>query len=286
VPRSLSFAQDAQYREVRAIALAEMTQIVGVLPRRVAELVVALPAAALARSLVALDGDLAGDSLRLAALTALRRFGVEPVLGAGGAAMRQGPLLVVANHPGLFDALALFAAVDRDDLATLAARRPLFEVLPNLRRRLLAIDPGAAGGLAVRTALRHLRGGGAILHFPAGGIEPDPRVAPRGTPLLRPWQPGLDVLLAAAARACPSLRVVAALVSGVISPRALATARVLGRSEGLTDALVPLIQLTLPGFGDSAVRVRFGPVEPARGHGAIRLRAQIEEMASAAASAP
>lgn len=173
----------------------------------------------------------------------------------------------------------------RDDSTTLAARRPLLEALPNLRRRLLAIDPGAAGGLAIRHALRHLRRGGAVLHFPAGRIEPDPRVAPRGAPLLEPWKPGLDVLLAAAARACPGLRVAAALVSGVISPRALAVARALGRSDGLTSALVPLIQLTFPGFGDAAVRVRFGPAEPAGGDSAAQLRARLEAMAEAAATA-
>ncbi len=167
---------------------------------------------------------------------------------------------------------------------TLAAQRPLFDALPNLRRRLLAIDPGAAGGLAIRRAVRHLRGGGAILHFPAGRIEPDPRVAPRGEPLLQPWRPGLDVLLAAAARACPELRVAAALVSGVISPRALAVARALGRAGGLTDALVPLIQLTFPGFGDARVRVRFGPAEAAGGDGAARLRAGVEAMAAAEAA--
>ena len=292
----------AHYPAVRAIALAEMAQIAGGrLPgRRLAELVFSLPASVLARSLVALDRDLAGASLRLAALAALRRFGVDPALELAAGAVpirlldagetplpRRGPLLVVANHPGLFDALALFAAADRDDLVTLAARRPLFEALPNLRRRLLAIDPGAAGGLALRHALRHLRRGGAVLHFPAGRIEPDPSVTPRGAPLLQPWKPGLGLLLAAAARSCPDLRVATALVSGVISPRALAVAGALGRTLGLTDALVPLIQLTFPGFGDAAVRVRFGPAEPvdrAAGDAAPRLRARIEAMATTAAA--
>ncbi len=192
---------------------------------------------------------------------------------------------MVANHPGLFDALALFAAIGRDDLATLAARRPLFDALPNVRRRLLAIEPGAAGGLALRRALHHLRRGNALLHFPAGRIEPDPRVAPPGTPLLQPWKPGLDVLLAAAARTCPDLRVATALVSGVISRRALAAAGALARANGLTDALVPLLQLSLPGFKDVAVRVRFGPVELPGAAASLRLRAIIEEMAGEANAA-
>jgi hypothetical protein len=282
MPASPAFARRD---EVEAIALAEMARIAGSSPlrRRLSAVALALPAAALARSLVALDRDLAGASLQDAARAALRRYGVD--LGhrsVVGAVPARGPLLVVANHPGLFDALALFSAVGRDDLATLAARRPLFDALPNLRRRLLAIDPGA-GGLALQEARAHLHAGGAVLHFPAGRIEPDPRVAPRGAPLLGPWKPGLGLLLASAARDLPDLRVVVALVSGVISRRALALARALGRGGGITDALVPLIQLTLPGFGDAEVRVRFGTDQPPAAEGGPRLRAELEEMAGAAA---
>jgi hypothetical protein len=282
VPGSPAFARLA---EVQAIALAEMELVAGGrLPRRLRAAMLAVPAAALARHLVALDGDLARGSLRSAALATLRRYGVTPKFdGGGGAVPRRGPLLVVANHPGLFDALALFAAIGRDDLATLAARRPLLDALPNLRRRLLGIDPGAAGGLALRRALHHLRGGGALLHFPAGQIEPDPRVAPRGAPLLLPWKPGLGALLTAASRPCPGLLAGPALVTGVISPRALAAARILrGRTDALTDALVPLLQLTFPGFGDADVRVRFGPFEPPGPEGASVLRARLEAMASGA----
>src|SRR5215212_5489876 len=62
-------------------------------------------------------------------------------LGAGGAWMlermarsvevegqenipRQGPLLLVANHPGLTDTVVLFAAIPRSDLRVVAAERP------------------------------------------------------------------------------------------------------------------------------------------------------------------
>jgi hypothetical protein len=102
-------------------------------------------------------------------------------------------------------------------------------------------------------------------------------------PLLAPWKRGLDLLLSATARTLPELRVAVALVSGVISPRAVAVAGVLGRAGGLTDALVPLIQLTLPGFGDAEVRVRFGPAQAPGAKDGPRLRAELEDMAGAAA---
>jgi hypothetical protein len=285
---------EARHAEVRAIALAEMAALVagrGPLARRMAALALGIPAGALARSLVALDRDLARGTMREAALLRLEHYGVDARLGAtriralsaGDAPLPQtGPLVVVSNHPGLFDALALFAAAGREDLATLAARRPLLSALPNLSRRLLTIDPGAAGAAAIKKALRHLRGGGALLHFPAGRIEPDPRVTPRGVPLIHPWKAGIDTLLAAGARACPELRVCAAVVSGVISRRALRLSGLLGREGGLTDALVPLLALTFPGFADVDVRVRFGAVEAAGAGSGERLRAAAEAMAEAA----
>lgn len=272
----------ARFDEVRAIALAEMAQIAAGSPwlRRGAEMALGVPASALARSLCALDRDLAGAALPKAARAALWRYGVDPWVD--GALPREGPLVVIANHPGLFDALALFTAIGRDDLATLAARRPLLEALPNVRRRLLPIDPGAAGAFALRRAVKHLEKGGALLHFPAGRIEPDPRVAPAGASLLSPWKPGLDAILASAARAVPGLRVAVAVVSGVISPRALAVARVLGRGDGLTDALVPLIQLTLPGFGDARVRVQLSSAEPPGADAVAALSGRLRDMAEAA----
>lgn len=282
----------AREAEVFGIALAEMAQIAGgssLFAQRAARAALRLPAAALARSLVALDRDLARGTLREAAIARLHHYGAAARVerdGGGGPlsigafepAPREGPLLVVSNHPGLFDALALFAAIGREDLAILAARRPLFDALPNLRRRLLVIEPGAEGGVALRKAMRHLGRGGALLHFPAGRIEPDPRVAAPGAALLLPWQPGLGALLAS--RRAAAMAVIPAVVSGVISRRALAIARAVGRAGALTDALVPLLQLTLPGFADVDVRVRFGEVEPG---GAVdcgaALRARLLSMA-------
>lgn len=295
---------EARIVEVFAIAHGEMVELAargGPLGRWALARALEIPAGALARSLVALDRDLARGSLRDAALGRLRHYGVEARLDLGAGRLvrlaaldpsrpplpEAGPLLVVANHPGLFDALALFAAIGRDDLAILAARRPLLAALPNLARRLLLIEPGASGSMALKKALRHLRGGGALLHFPAGRIEPDPLVSPRGTPLLLPWKAGLDTLLDAATRLLPALRVAPALVSGVISPRALALARTAGWAGGdaLTDALVPLLQLTFPGFRDAAIRVRLGADRPVSAELGAALREELSQMALAACPA-
>ena len=273
-------AGDARYAEVYAIAHEEM---IAMAPRRsgIAQRAIAaglrVPAAMLARSLTALDHDLARRSLADSARRRLAHYGATLELDRRSAALpASGPLLVVSNHPGLFDALALFASTGRDDLSILAARRPLLTALPNLSRRLLSIDPGASGGVALKKAVRHLRAGGALLHFPAGQIEPDPRVAPGDRALLLPWKPGLDTLLAVAARGREDVRVVVAAVSGVVSRRALALSTFASRgADKLTDAFVPLLQLTVPGFADARICVRFGVARHAQEGAAASLRAEL-----------
>jgi hypothetical protein len=246
-----------------------------------------VPAVMLARSLTALDHDLARRSLADSAQRRLAHYGATLTIDRRSPSVpASGPLVVVSNHPGLFDALALFATVGatgRDDLSILAARRPLLTALPNLSRRLLSIDPGASGSVALKKAVRHVRAGGALLHFPAGQIEPDPRVAPRSRELLLPWKPGLDTLLAAASRGRDDVRVVVVAVSGVVSPRALAVSTFASRgADRLTDAFVPLLQLTVPGFADAQIVVRFGVARPAKEVAAEALRAELAALTEAA----
>ena len=280
-------AQGARYAEVFTIALEEMIamapQRAGLLQRAIAA-GLRVPAAMLARSLTALDHDLGRRSLADSAQRRLAHYGATLVIDRRSPAIpASGPLVVVSNHPGLFDALALFASTGRDDLSILAARRPLLTALPNLSRRLLSIDPGASGSVALKRAVRHLRAGGALLHFPAGQIEPDPRVAPRDRALLLPWKPGLDTLLAAAARGREDVRVVVAAVSGVVSRRALALSTFASRgADRLTDAFVPLLQLTVPGFADAEICVRFGVARPAAAGVTEALRAELAAFTDAA----
>lgn len=270
----------AELKQIKAIALAEMVDVAsgkrGALAQRASRLALRLPAYVLARSLVSLDKDLARYPLRRASISRLQRYGALPRVEGPGLRLSsvsiatapvpaRGPLLVIANHPGLYDALALFAAIAREDLKIIAAERPLLAALPHVQKRLLAIHDADSievgrphNALALRRAVKHLASDGALLHFPAGRIEPDPAVTPTG-PLLHEWRPGLGSLIRLALRARPDLRVVCMAVSGVLSPRARSIARVLGRDDSATDAIVPLIQLTFPGFG-ADVRVHTGPL--------------------------
>jgi hypothetical protein len=178
----------------------------------------------------------------------------------------RGPLLVVANHPGAYDALVLLGAIGRDDVKIVAADRTFLRAMPALARHLVFV-PEAPSGTAMaratglRSALAHLAHGGALVHFGAGRIEPDPAF-PVDAERLAPWHVGTGALVRGAARSAGSL--VAALASGVHSPRAKRLFLVrLAERHGLTT-LAPLLQVALRRYRDVDAVVRFGDAVRAR----------------------
>ena len=109
---------------------------------------------------------------------------------------REGPVVVVANHP--------YGVLDGVVIAWLAEQvRPDFRVLthalllqaPEARPNLLAVDfSGTAEAqrtnLASRsTARRHLEDGGCVVVFPAGAISTAPDRLGRRPAVDLPWQP-------------------------------------------------------------------------------------------------
>ena len=171
----------------------------------------------LAETLAAFDRELQDYGLAAAARRALERFGVA--LEISGDSNHTGPRLVLANHPGAYDALALMAAIGRDDLLILAADRGFLRAMPHLSKHFVFVaDSSVARAGALKRAVSCLKRGGAVLQFPAGQIEPDANFEAAGALLLRPWQPGVNALV----RACAHAEgvVVAAGVRGVHSPRA------------------------------------------------------------------
>jgi hypothetical protein len=232
-------------RELAAISAHEMVAALGLrnAPRLVAR-GLALPFFAASRglgqTLAAFETDVSRLGLPEAARTALSRCGVD--VRVSGAALVEGPILVLANHPGAYDALALMHAIGRRDLRILAADRKFLRALAGLANHLLFVaeEPAQRAG-ALKRSLGWLRRGGALLHFPAGRIEPDADFESNPQRLLEPWQPGVSSLVAACERA--GGRVVVAGVRGVHSP--CAKRLLLNRwaeSRGVTT-LSPLVQL-------------------------------------------
>ena len=190
--------------------------------RSALELLSSVPMRRLAGQIATYDDVVGNAGLPAGGRWALEHLARGVVIKGGGRVPREGALLVVSNHPGLADAVALCAAMPREDLRVVAAERPFLSALPNTSRALITIPNGDRSGSgdgtrAFRKAARHLRSGGSVITFPGGKIEPDPAVLPGAVEALGAWSESVDLF----ARLVPGLAVVPAVVSGVISRAAL-----------------------------------------------------------------
>lgn len=123
----------------------------------------------------------------------VERYGLSLDIARGAleAIPRQGPLIVIANHPyGILDGLMLGHILSRarGDFRILAHR--VFGKAPDLERVILPISFDETREAALRNietrraALEYLRGGGAIGIFPGGTVSTAVR------PMARPMDPG------------------------------------------------------------------------------------------------
>ena len=218
-------------------------------------LVSRVPARRLARQVATYDEIVGESGLAAGGAWALERMSRGAEVDGLENVPREGPLLLVSNHPGLADAVALFAVTPRADLRVVAAERPLLEALPNTSRYLIPVPDASPGRFGVvRAATRHMRDGRALLIFPGGEIEPDPAVLPGAAGALERWSESLELF----ARLVPDLTVVPAVVSGVISPAALRNPLTLVRRHEDRQWLAATIQMLTPALRNVTTRVSFG----------------------------
>ena len=129
---------------------------------------------------------------------------------------RNGPLLIVSNHPGICDFLVIAASLPRQDLIIVASGVPFVRKLTHVTEHLILSTHNIHERMVViRAAVRHLKSGGALLIFPSGGLDPDPAIMPGAGQVLESWSPSLEVIL----KTVPKLRVLPTLVTGVLSTK-------------------------------------------------------------------
>lgn len=126
----------------------------------------------------------------------------------------ESAFLAVSNHPGMTDTVALFAALNRDDLRIIALDRPFLNSLPHTTSHLFYVydDPARRMSL-VRQVSAHLKKGGAVLTFPAGHIEPDPDIYPGAVESLSDWTDSVGVFI----RMAPEAAILPVLVRNVVA---------------------------------------------------------------------
>ena len=224
--------------------------------RAMMESISRIPARRLALQVLTYDRIVGESGLGAGGAWALKRLSRNARIEGQKNVPREGPLLLVSNHPGLADAVALFASTPRDDLRVIAADRPFLKALPNTSRYLLTVaETSAERSGVVRKAARHLRGGGAVLTFPGGRIEPDPAVLPGAVEALNRWSSSADLF----ARLIPGLAVVPVVVSGVISPSALRNPLIhVRRHRRDREWLAATLQVLVPALRNVVARVDFG----------------------------
>ena len=172
----------------------------------------------------------------------------------------EGPLLILANHPGTFDSIFLSAMLRRDDLQLLAWGWPLLRRLPATSRHMIYAtdDPHQRMGV-FRAGIRSLKAGEALLIFPTSDLDPDPDVQPGSVESFQHWSTSAEMLL----RQVPGARLQIAIVSGVLAPRLLRhpLARLPNSVKGrrtVAELLQMLQQLVLPRSLQLVPRVTFG----------------------------
>ncbi len=215
-----------------------------------------------ARDFADFDLDVQDGGVALASRALMVRYGAQVEVEGAEHIPAFGPTLFVANHPGLMDCLAIYATAGRPEARALARPQPLLLLLASLAPNLLFLpDDGPGRGGALRSVLSSLRSGRALVLFPAGSLEPEPRLIEGAADPLGPWSSGLGTLVRRAARDNVPLRVVPTAISGVLSSETWQRFRPLiglrRTPRGRAD-LAAFLQLAFPRLGWTTVRVRYG----------------------------
>jgi hypothetical protein len=159
---------------IASASAEELASALGIPRGRAVDRALGLASLPLARALARFDDITRQRGVASAAADLLGRRGVSLRIQGDPPA---GPGLVLVNHPGAWDAIALMAACGRREVSIVANDRAFLRAIPSLERLLLFV-PEQGGALerarATREVVRRIRAGGLVVHFGAGCIEIDP----------------------------------------------------------------------------------------------------------------
>jgi len=209
----------AQITELRNFVLDEIFKAIGVSEkgwmRRLLWPLFWLPAQRFAELGVRFDHQVAANGFRQAARWLLPQFIDEYSIDGGDNIPEKGPLLIASNHPGTVDSLLIGAQIPRNDFKFIAGDLPFVRGLSSVGRYMIHTTQDTHVRMTtLRSSIRHLEDGGALLIFPTGGIDPDPAFMPSAVESLDAWSRSLGLFL----RTVPHTKVLIAIVSGILAP--------------------------------------------------------------------
>lgn len=189
------------------------------------------PATKFSEMMAFIDQTMAQYGLREAARKLLPMF-VESATASGVENIpKEGPLIIISNHPGTIDGAAILANVPREDLKLIAGPIPFLDNLPNLKEILLFSHRTSANvrAMTVRHSIQHLKNNGALLIFPSGQIDPDPEVLPGASESLEKWSRSIALML----RQVPETNILPTITSGVLAKESTYTPFTILRKDGV-----------------------------------------------------
>lgn len=195
----------------------------------------------------------------------------------------EGPLLITPNHAGGIDFLTIMAAMKRKDFRVIANEHAIISPTTFLPDYLLSIgdDPDDRSAI-IFSVLEALKTGHAVLVFPAGLLEPDPKIIPGAQEHLDTWSPSLGIFV----KKVPNLKILPAVIGGTISPDIynsfVPKRRSTVKKRAKTTLLIQYLnQLARPGKTKMDIEVVFGePIDcsqlPAKEHPEVILKTIVE----------
>ncbi len=175
-----------------------------------------LPTRRFARIAARFENDVTELGPMIGARNALPKFAMQVDSRGQENIPTKGPVLIVSNHPGGLDSLALVSQIPRKDIAALVSDIPFLHALNGIQKHVIYVNFKAIGGMAaLRTAIKHLRNAGAILLFAHGEVEPDPETMSGASETISDWSQSIEVML----RKVPETVLVIATISNVLLSR-------------------------------------------------------------------
>lgn len=129
---------------------------------------------------------------------------------------KTGPAIILANHPGAYDSMAIGSLIPRTDLKVIVGKTRLFQVLPHIHPQMIYASQEPSENMnALRQAICHLNQGGILLQFGSGLIEPDPALHPLGESVFKRWSQSIEVFM----RKVPDTQLIPTIASNVLLAR-------------------------------------------------------------------
>jgi hypothetical protein len=222
--------------------------------------VFAWPTKIFAKHLVEADQAVAVSGAPAGCRKVLDLLGVQPEVMGLSNIPNDGPTIMLCNHPGAYDSMAIGSQIPRMDLKAIVSLTRLYQSLPHIHPVLIYVEEDTGNQMMVlKSAIAHLQSGGSLLQFGSGLIEPDPATYPLKDEVFKKWSSSLEIFL----RKVPETRVVPTVASGVLLARFMHHLLVRLRREAmdqrrLAEFLQIIQQLLLPITVTAKPHISFG----------------------------